>query len=192
MTLSNSSFSRQPRCAEGRPGSRHCSCDTGFQMRAGGVCQGTGGTRRDEARWGQVTPIHPLCTLQMSTSASFSSPAPRPGSASTTASTSRAPTAASAPQGTCSTLTATPARVRPRATSILCSLWHGASCTARRCGAGPVHPLFATTDVDECTGSQHNCTHGELCINTFGGHRCVRPKCPPPRHNTSYVKTSSL
>ncbi|XP_068549926.1 fibulin-7-like isoform X2 [Anas acuta] len=86
VTLSNSSFSRQPRCAEGRPGSRHCSCDTGFQMRAGGVCQ----------------------------------------------------------------------------------------------------------DVDECTGSQHNCTHGELCINTFGGHRCVRPKCPPPRHNTSYVKTSSF
>uniref|UniRef100_A0A669QQ63 Fibulin 7 n=1 Tax=Phasianus colchicus TaxID=9054 RepID=A0A669QQ63_PHACC len=47
-------------------------------------------------------------------------------------------------------------------------------------------------DVDECSGNQHNCTHGELCINTFGGHRCVRPKCPPPRHNTSYVKTSSF
>ncbi|XP_009986739.1 PREDICTED: fibulin-7, partial [Tauraco erythrolophus] len=39
---------------------------------------------------------------------------------------------------------------------------------------------------------QHNCTRGDFCINTFGGHRCVRPKCPPPRHNVSYVKTSAL
>ncbi|NWU96012.1 FBLN7 protein, partial [Upupa epops] len=47
-------------------------------------------------------------------------------------------------------------------------------------------------DVDECAGKQHNCTPGDLCINTFGGHRCLRPKCPPPRHNTSYVKTSAF
>uniref|UniRef100_A0A8D0FB75 Fibulin 7 n=1 Tax=Strix occidentalis caurina TaxID=311401 RepID=A0A8D0FB75_STROC len=47
-------------------------------------------------------------------------------------------------------------------------------------------------DVNECTGKQHNCTQGDLCINTFGGHRCVCPKCPPPRHNTSYVKTSAF
>uniref|UniRef100_A0A803YEC4 Fibulin 7 n=1 Tax=Meleagris gallopavo TaxID=9103 RepID=A0A803YEC4_MELGA len=65
-----------------------------------------------------------------------------------------------------------------------------------RCLCPPGYVLHADRntceDVDECTGSQHNCTHGELCINTFGGHRCVRPKCPPPRHNTSYVKTSSF
>ncbi|XP_074974373.1 fibulin-7 isoform X5 [Caretta caretta] len=46
------------------------------------------------------------------------------------------------------------------------------------------------TDVDECTDNQHNCSHGELCVNVFGGYRCVRPKCPQPRLNTSYVKTS--
>lgn len=56
----------------------------------------------------------------------------------------------------------------------------------------PHSPRVTVTDVDECTGKQHNCTQGDLCINTFGGHRCVRPKCPPPRHNTSYVKTSAL
>ncbi|XP_053126460.1 fibulin-7-like [Hemicordylus capensis] len=40
VTLSsNSSFSRQARCAEDPLGTRRCSCDAGFQMRAGGVCQ---------------------------------------------------------------------------------------------------------------------------------------------------------
>lgn len=56
----------------------------------------------------------------------------------------------------------------------------------------PCSPLVTAADVNECAGKQHNCTQGDLCINTFGGHRCVRPKCPPPRHNTSYVKTSAL
>ncbi|XP_042293510.1 fibulin-7-like [Sceloporus undulatus] len=36
--LSNTSFSRQPRCADNLLGSRQCSCDSGFQMRAGGIC----------------------------------------------------------------------------------------------------------------------------------------------------------
>ncbi|XP_061450637.1 fibulin-7-like [Rhineura floridana] len=38
-TLSNSSFKRQPRCADNLLGSRQCSCDPGFQMQAGGICQ---------------------------------------------------------------------------------------------------------------------------------------------------------
>uniref|UniRef100_A0A674IYK6 Fibulin 7 n=1 Tax=Terrapene triunguis TaxID=2587831 RepID=A0A674IYK6_9SAUR len=41
LTVLNSSFSRQPRCADTRLGSRRCACDTGFQLRDGGVCQGT-------------------------------------------------------------------------------------------------------------------------------------------------------
>uniref|UniRef100_A0A8B9Z316 Fibulin 7 n=1 Tax=Buteo japonicus TaxID=224669 RepID=A0A8B9Z316_9AVES len=65
-----------------------------------------------------------------------------------------------------------------------------------RCLCPPGYLLHADRnaceDVNECARKQHNCTQGELCINTFGGHRCVRPKCPPPRHNTSYVKTSAL
>uniref|UniRef100_A0A8B9SND0 Fibulin-7 n=1 Tax=Anas platyrhynchos TaxID=8839 RepID=A0A8B9SND0_ANAPL len=115
----NSSFSRQPRCAEGRPGSRHCSCDTGFQMRAGGVCQDV-----DECQLFQPSPQTRLCLHDCLN---------LPGS--------------------------------------------------YRCLCPPGYVLHADRntceDVDECTGSQHNCTHGELCINTFGGHRCVRPKCPP-------------
>ncbi|KAF1667825.1 Fibulin-7, partial [Aptenodytes patagonicus] len=65
-----------------------------------------------------------------------------------------------------------------------------------RCLCPPGYLLHADRnvceDVNECAGKQHNCTQGDLCINTFGGHRCVRPKCPPPRHNTSYVKTSAF
>uniref|UniRef100_H9H0E0 Fibulin 7 n=1 Tax=Meleagris gallopavo TaxID=9103 RepID=H9H0E0_MELGA len=128
----NSSFSRQPRCAEGRLGSRHCSCDAGFQLRAGGVCQDV-----DECQLFQPNPQTRICLHDCLN---------LPGS--------------------------------------------------YRCLCPPGYVLHADRntceDVDECTGSQHNCTHGELCINTFGGHRCVRPKCPPPRHNTSYVKTSSF
>ncbi|XP_009468788.1 PREDICTED: fibulin-7-like [Nipponia nippon] len=65
-----------------------------------------------------------------------------------------------------------------------------------RCLCPPGYLLHADRnaceDVNECAGKQHNCTQGDLCINTFGGHHCVRPKCPPPRHNTSYVKTSAF
>uniref|UniRef100_A0A8B9BGZ1 Fibulin 7 n=1 Tax=Anser brachyrhynchus TaxID=132585 RepID=A0A8B9BGZ1_9AVES len=132
VTLSNSSFSRQPRCAEGRPGSRHCSCDAGFQMRAGGVCQDV-----DECQLFQPSPQTRLCLHD------------------------------------CLNL--------PGSYRCLCPQGYVLHADRNTC-----------EDVDECTGSQHNCTHGELCINTFGGHRCVRPKCPPPRHNTSYVKTSSF
>ncbi|NXK56084.1 FBLN7 protein, partial [Chauna torquata] len=154
----NSSFSRQPRCAEGRPGSRHCSCDAGFQMGAGGVCQGMG-ARREEARWGRgsLAPIHHR----------------------------RAP----ADVDECQLFQPSP---HTRLCLHDCLNLPG----SYRCLCPPGYVLHADRntceDVDECSRSQHNCTHGELCINTFGGHRCVHPKCPPPRHNTSYVKTSSF
>uniref|UniRef100_A0A8B9S6K3 Uncharacterized protein n=1 Tax=Apteryx owenii TaxID=8824 RepID=A0A8B9S6K3_APTOW len=47
-------------------------------------------------------------------------------------------------------------------------------------------------DVNECARNQHKCTRSDLCIDIFGGHRCICPKCPLPRHNTSYVKTSTF
>uniref|UniRef100_A0A8D2J560 Sushi domain-containing protein n=1 Tax=Varanus komodoensis TaxID=61221 RepID=A0A8D2J560_VARKO len=46
-------------------------------------------------------------------------------------------------------------------------------------------------DLDECAENQHNCSHGQSCVNTFGGFRCVRPECPKTQLNTSYVKTSA-
>ncbi|XP_032556735.1 fibulin-7-like [Chiroxiphia lanceolata] len=132
VTLSNASFSRQPRCAEGRSGSRRCSCDTGFQLRAGGMCQDV-----DECLLYQSSPQTRICLHDCLN---------LPGS--------------------------------------------------YRCLCPPGYLLHADRnaceDVNECAGKQHNCTQGDLCINTFGGHRCVRPKCPPPRHNTSYVKTSAF
>ncbi|NWY58024.1 FBLN7 protein, partial [Chionis minor] len=129
---SNASFSRQPRCAEGRPGARHCSCDAGFQMRAGGMCHDV-----DECQLLQSSPQTRICLHDCLN---------LPGS--------------------------------------------------YRCLCPPGYLLHADRntceDVNECAGKQHNCTQGDLCVNTFGGHRCVRPKCPPPRHNTSYVKTSAF
>ncbi|NXI33391.1 FBLN7 protein, partial [Sterrhoptilus dennistouni] len=131
-SCSNSSFSRQPRCAEGRSGSRRCSCDTGFQLQPGGVCQDV-----DECQIYQSSPQMQICLHDCLN---------LPGS--------------------------------------------------YRCLCPPGYLLHADRnaceDVNECTGKQHNCSQGDLCINTFGGHRCVRPKCPPPRHNTTYVKTSAL
>ncbi|NXV72893.1 FBLN7 protein, partial [Atlantisia rogersi] len=128
---SNGSFSRQPRCAEGRPGSRRCSCDTGFQMGADGMCHDV-----DECRLFQSSPQTRLCLHD------------------------------------CLNL--------PGSYRCLCP-------------AGYLHHTDHNTceDVNECAGKQNNCTQGDLCINTFGGYRCVRPKCPLPRHNTSYVKTSA-
>ncbi|XP_068059072.1 fibulin-7-like isoform X1 [Anomalospiza imberbis] len=132
VTLSNTSFSRQPRCAEGRSGSRRCSCDTGFQLQPGGVCQDV-----DECQLYQSSPQTQICLHDCLN---------LPGS--------------------------------------------------YRCLCPPGYLLHADRnaceDVNECAGKQHNCSQGDLCINTFGGHRCVRPKCPPPRHNTSYVKTSAF
>ncbi|NXI34969.1 FBLN7 protein, partial [Galbula dea] len=132
VALGNASFNRQPRCAEGRSGSRRCTCDTGFQLRAGGICQDV-----DECQLFQSSPQTRLCIHDCLN---------LPGS--------------------------------------------------YRCLCPPGYLLHADgstcEDVNECSRKQHNCTQEDLCINTFGGHRCVRPKCPPPRHNTSYVKTSTF
>ncbi|NXN32090.1 FBLN7 protein, partial [Nycticryphes semicollaris] len=128
----NASFSRQPRCAEGRPGARHCSCDAGFQMRASGVCHDV-----DECQLFQSSPQTRICLHD------------------------------------CLNL--------PGSYRCLCPPGYLLHTDRNTC-----------EDVDECARKQHNCTQGDLCINTFGSHRCVHPKCPPPRHNTSYVKTSAF
>ncbi|XP_015223444.2 fibulin-7 isoform X2 [Lepisosteus oculatus] len=47
-------------------------------------------------------------------------------------------------------------------------------------------------DVDECASRQHNCTREDVCVNTYGGFQCVRPECPRPKSNATYVKTSPL
>uniref|UniRef100_A0A8B9GJ63 EGF-like domain-containing protein n=1 Tax=Amazona collaria TaxID=241587 RepID=A0A8B9GJ63_9PSIT len=128
----NASFSRQPHCAEGQPGSRRCSCDLGFQMRDSGMCHDV-----DECQLFQSIPQTRLCLHE------------------------------------CLNLPG----------SYLCLCPPGYLLHSDR---------NACEDVNECTRKQHNCTQGDICINTFGGHRCVRPKCPPPCHNTSYVKTSAF
>uniref|UniRef100_A0A670YEJ6 EGF-like domain-containing protein n=1 Tax=Pseudonaja textilis TaxID=8673 RepID=A0A670YEJ6_PSETE len=46
------------------------------------------------------------------------------------------------------------------------------------------------TDVDECATNQDNCSRGQICVNLFGGFRCVKPECPKTHFNTTYVKTS--
>ncbi|KAI4902691.1 hypothetical protein NFI96_007993 [Prochilodus magdalenae] len=46
-------------------------------------------------------------------------------------------------------------------------------------------------DIDECQSAAHNCTSKQVCVNTFGGHRCIEIECPRFR-NATYVKTSAL
>ncbi|XP_063801950.1 fibulin-7-like isoform X2 [Pseudophryne corroboree] len=46
-------------------------------------------------------------------------------------------------------------------------------------------------DIDECVSNQSTCVGGEKCVNLFGGVTCVRPDCPKPKQNTTYIKTSA-
>ncbi|KAA0724162.1 Fibulin-7 [Triplophysa tibetana] len=46
-------------------------------------------------------------------------------------------------------------------------------------------------DIDECVRGAHNCSRGQVCVNTHGGHRCVEVECPRFR-NATYMKTSAL
>lgn len=52
-------------------------------------------------------------------------------------------------------------------------------------------PLSLSSDVDECERRSHNCTAPQLCVNTFGGFRCVAVRCPDLR-NATYIKTSPV
>uniref|UniRef100_A0A493U314 Fibulin 7 n=1 Tax=Anas platyrhynchos platyrhynchos TaxID=8840 RepID=A0A493U314_ANAPP len=65
-----------------------------------------------------------------------------------------------------------------------------------RCACPAGYSLLADgkscEDIDECALSQDNCTQGTTCINTGGGFQCVRPECPQPGGNVTYVKTSPL
>ncbi|XP_044289858.1 fibulin-7-like [Varanus komodoensis] len=130
-TLSNASFSRQPRCADNPLGSRQCSCDAGFQMRAGGLCQDV-----DECQTFQSSPHTRICLHE------------------------------------CVNL--------PGSYQCVCPSGYWIQTDQNTCH-----------DLDECAENQHNCSHGQSCVNTFGGFRCVRPECPKTQLNTSYVKTSA-
>ncbi|XP_072278273.1 fibulin-7-like [Pyxicephalus adspersus] len=46
-------------------------------------------------------------------------------------------------------------------------------------------------DIDECESEQNACAGGQICVNLYGGFTCVRPECPKPKHNTTYLKTSA-
>ncbi|KAG8562407.1 hypothetical protein GDO81_015666 [Engystomops pustulosus] len=45
-------------------------------------------------------------------------------------------------------------------------------------------------DIDECVSNRSACTGGEQCVNLYGGFTCVRPECPKPKMNVTYVKIS--
>ncbi|XP_075045499.1 fibulin-7-like isoform X2 [Mixophyes fleayi] len=46
-------------------------------------------------------------------------------------------------------------------------------------------------DIDECVSDHATCAGGEHCVNLYGGVTCVRPECPRPKQNATYVKTSA-
>ncbi|XP_044211941.1 fibulin-7-like [Thunnus albacares] len=46
-------------------------------------------------------------------------------------------------------------------------------------------------DIDECENRMHNCKADQLCVNTYGGFRCVTVECPHMK-NATYIKTSPM
>ncbi|XP_069822466.1 fibulin-7-like isoform X2 [Dendropsophus ebraccatus] len=46
-------------------------------------------------------------------------------------------------------------------------------------------------DIDECVSNHSACSGGEQCVNLYGGFTCVRPECPKPKLNVTYVKISN-
>uniref|UniRef100_A0A8C9RBX4 Fibulin-7-like n=1 Tax=Scleropages formosus TaxID=113540 RepID=A0A8C9RBX4_SCLFO len=64
-----------------------------------------------------------------------------------------------------------------------------------RCACPPGYEVTdgdrSCQDIDECSSRQHNCTRDQLCVNTYGGFRCVRTECPRTR-NATYAKTSPV
>ncbi|XP_026535959.1 fibulin-7-like [Notechis scutatus] len=129
--VSNATFSRQPRCIENPGGSRQCSCDGGFLLTRGGMCQDVDECQLYQSNYHTRICLHECVNL--------------PGSY----------------QCTC------PPGYRFQAEQNICS------------------------DVDECATSQDNCSRGQICVNIFGGFRCVKPECPKTHFNTTYVKTSA-
>ncbi|XP_069511202.1 fibulin-7-like isoform X3 [Ambystoma mexicanum] len=128
--VTNSSFSRQPRCADSGS-SRQCTCDSGFRIKAGGICQDV-----DECELFQVNRESRICIHECIN---------------------------------------TPGSYR-----CICPTGYLLNTEVNSC-----------EDVDECANNQNNCSRSEMCINVYGGFQCVRPECPKPRLNTSYVKTSN-
>ncbi|XP_026509605.1 fibulin-7-like [Terrapene carolina triunguis] len=63
VMLSNSSFSRQPRCADTRLGSHRCACDTGFQLWDGSVCQDVDECQLSQASWQSRLCVHDCVNL---------------------------------------------------------------------------------------------------------------------------------
>ncbi|XP_070616788.1 fibulin-7-like [Erythrolamprus reginae] len=129
--VSNATFSRHPRCVENPGGSRHCSCDAGFLLTRGGMCQDVDECQLYQSNYHTRICLHECVNL--------------PGSY----------------QCTC------PPGYRFQAEQNICS------------------------DVDECAANQDNCSRGRICVNVFGGYRCVKPECPKTQFNTTYVKTSA-
>uniref|UniRef100_A0A670YIS7 Fibulin 7 n=1 Tax=Pseudonaja textilis TaxID=8673 RepID=A0A670YIS7_PSETE len=129
--VSNATFSRQPHCIEHPGGSRQCSCDGGFLLTRGGVCQDVDECQLYQSNYHTRICLHECVNL--------------PGSY----------------QCTC------PPGYQFQAEQNICS------------------------DVDECATNQDNCSRGQICVNLFGGFRCVKPECPKTHFNTTYVKTSA-
>ncbi|XP_039209785.1 fibulin-7-like [Crotalus tigris] len=129
--VSNATVSHPPRCVENHGGSRQCSCDAGFQLTRGGMCQDVDECQLYQSNYHTRICLHKCVNL--------------PGSY----------------QCSC------PSGYRFQAEQNICS------------------------DVDECAANQDNCSRGQMCVNVFGGFRCVKPECPKTQFNTTYVKTSA-
>ncbi|XP_068115641.1 fibulin-7-like isoform X2 [Hyperolius riggenbachi] len=130
VSATNSSFLRPAKCSS-FPGAQHCTCDPGYMIQPGGVCQDIDECGLFQGKAGAKICMHECINT--------------PG--------------------------------------------------AYQCACPPGYTLDAAQnicqDVDECMAEQNSCTGGQICVNQYGGVTCVRPECPKPKHNVTYIKTSA-
>ncbi|XP_077145036.1 fibulin-7-like isoform X1 [Ranitomeya variabilis] len=127
-TNTSSSALRPARCSTAQ-GVQHCSCDPGYLIQTGGLCQDIDECGLYQGRAGSKLCVHECVNT-------------------------------------------------PGAYHCVCPRGYLLESQPNTC-----------KDVDECVSKEAACP-GEQCVNLYGGFTCVRPECPKPKMNATYVKVS--
>ncbi|KAM4722436.1 fibulin-7-like [Rhinophrynus dorsalis] len=128
-SVTNTSFLLPAKCSSFQ-GTQHCTCDPGYLIQSGAVCQDIDECSLFQSKWDSKICAHECINT--------------PG-------------------------------------SYQCICPHGYLLDPHQ---------NSCQDIDECVSEQNSCTGEERCVNLFGGFVCVRPECPKPKQNVTYVKIS--
>ncbi|XP_073461764.1 fibulin-7-like [Aquarana catesbeiana] len=129
-STTNTTLLRPAKCSSFH-GTQHCTCDDGYVIQTGGVCQDI-----DECSLFHGSALVKICVHECVNT--------------------------------------------PGSYQCVCPQGYLLDSSQNRC-----------QDIDECVSEQSACAGGQTCVNLYGGFTCVRPECPKPKHNTTYMKTSA-